>query len=371
MNEKVRARQHKTQHPTVYFPIFGRVKNRLLLCLCGLWTLCLSAQVLEKNPDYIRGNEALAAGLIADARLSYFSALQHFPESSKLWYNLGTAYFREENYKEALNAFRRVRSLDFRFPRVHHNLGLCFIKQLELDSARACMELENSLQPEQFETMYFMGALASVRGEDDTALYWLNTCIQQVPDFAPALHDKGIIIHRRGDIPSAGILLEEALRLQPENPVFLVSYAGHLRAKYHGEKAYQLLSRYEDKFSANAGYQQALGALALERGNPEHALICFERARESGENGPEIILNMAAAQIVLGNDLEALRLHGEINKLKPDWGPAALNAGIALENLFQQDHACEQWRLAQKQGIQKAARYLKERCEDLPAGSAY
>lgn len=336
------------------------------------WThLCLVsslyAQGVEKHPDYIRGNAALTEGQCQTAAFAFEQALVQFPDAPKLWYNLGTAYYRLKNYRQALQAFQKVIQLDSIFPRAHLNTGLCLVQTGELENAKKHFHMSMRFGPATFESLYFLGALALQSDEVDSAFHYYTLCLEQWPAFGPALHDKGWILWQRGDINGAQQLVNKALQIQSDHPIYLTTFAQILRAKFQGEQALQILKPFAEQWETHPTFQMVLGSLAFERGDIELAIGCFTRVDSLLPNQPEVLLNLASAHIALGNDLEALKILGELEKKKPDWGPAALNMGIVYENLFQLDKACRQWEIAQKQGIQKANRYLKERCEDTPA----
>ncbi len=357
----------QTLGSSAFFSHFSRVKHRVILFLFMLMIGGLSAQGLEKHPDYLRGNLALSEGQFVEAAAAFEQALLQFPDAPKGWYNLGTAHYRQKNYTHALQAFQKVLQLDSVFPRAHLNTALCLVQTGDLANAKIHFQWSMRQSPATFEGLYYMGALALQEDQVDSAFYFYSQCLNQWPEFAPALHDKGWILWQRGDINGAHQLVSKALQMQPDHPVYLTTFSHILRAKFQGEQALQLLMPYADQWESNATFQMVLGSLAFERGDLELAITCFTRVNALLPQQPEVLLNLASAHISLGNDLEALKILGEIEKKKPEWGPAALNTGIVYENLFQLDKACRQWEIAQKQGIQKANRYLKERCEDTPA----
>jgi tetratricopeptide (TPR) repeat protein len=330
-----------------------------------IWSL--NAQGVEKHPDYIRGNVALTEGQFQTAALAFEQALLQFPDAPKLWYNLGTAYYRGKNYVPALQSYQKVLRLDSLFPRAHLNTALCLIQTGNFNQAKAYFQISTRLAPATFEGLYFLGALALQADNADSAYYFYSKCLDQWPDFAPALHDKGWILWQRGDINGAHQLVSKALQLQPDHPVYLTTFSHILRARFQGEQALQMLKPFANQWAEHPTFQMVLGSLAFERGDIDLAIACFNRVDSLLPHQSEVLLNLSSAHIALGNDLEALKILGELEKKKPEWGPAALNTGIVYENLFQLDKACRQWDIAQKQGIQKANRYLKERCEDTPA----
>ncbi len=148
----------------VRMDIFGEKKASAALLL--LMALSLPAMAQQERPDVRRGNKAYEAENYEQAALEYQRAIDKNSKGYEAAYNLGNAYFRQEKYPEALEAYQNAAKLlspdakkhtakeKERLAETFHNLGnACYATQ---DYANAVAAYQESLRnnPKDDNTRY-------------------------------------------------------------------------------------------------------------------------------------------------------------------------------------------------------------------------
>ena len=104
--------------------------KKLFMMALLLSVTCLHAQSLEKQIR--KGNRQYKKGNFAEAEVLYRKAVDDVPNSADAQFNLGDALFRQENYKDAMEAFQKVVELspDSRLKsKAVFNMGNCLLAQ--------------------------------------------------------------------------------------------------------------------------------------------------------------------------------------------------------------------------------------------------
>lgn len=120
----------------------------VLACLCASSALAESAQRLVED-----GNRAYDAGRYDEAIDAYEEATVSEPESPQIYFNKGTAYYRQEEYAKAKDAFEaaalKSKNLSLE-AQSNFNLGNCAFRegkrQQDSDIEKTLAELETSVR---------------------------------------------------------------------------------------------------------------------------------------------------------------------------------------------------------------------------------
>ncbi len=105
---------------------------KLPLLFCSL----LVAGTVQANPAKLfqQGNKAYADGRFDEAVMAYQEAIAAAPESAEIYYNLGNAQYRVENFGEAQATFEYAASLattEARRSQCWYNMANCMVKTAE------------------------------------------------------------------------------------------------------------------------------------------------------------------------------------------------------------------------------------------------
>jgi tetratricopeptide (TPR) repeat protein len=177
-----------------------------------------------RDPDRISDRDRLWIEAIsassrgeADRAINLLTTyVQRWPSDAAMWFNLGSAYFRQRDCDNAGLAFSRALALDPSDPSSHINLASCLALVGEADSALVHYErafamaparkLESNLNHEYGQQLVLAG-----RGEEAEALF--RGQLELSPDQqAAARRSLGLLRLRQGRYGEARTLLQDAAR---------------------------------------------------------------------------------------------------------------------------------------------------------------
>ena len=151
---------------------------------------------------------------------------------------LGVAYFRRNQYPEAIQALRRAIELN---PKVspdypyhpYYDLGMVYLKQGKFDDAIICFERAIELDPDQIRAYYSLGntyirqgsvqkGAELIRKYQNLKPYMnlvsqLEIAIQQNPDNSERWYQLGRVHAQYGRFEKAITPLEQSIKLSPDN----------------------------------------------------------------------------------------------------------------------------------------------------------
>ena len=99
------------------------MKVRLILLFSLLWTFGAAAKDADVAEKFQQANEAYEAGNFASA-IEQYEALTTEGQSTALYYNLGNAYFKNNEVAKAILNYERALKLDPADPDIQYNLKL-------------------------------------------------------------------------------------------------------------------------------------------------------------------------------------------------------------------------------------------------------
>jgi hypothetical protein len=95
----------------------------------ALLTNTVSAQTSEEV--FRHGNELYSAGRYQEAVQEYDRIIRHGYISAELYFNLGNAYYRNEQLSHAILSYERAAQLRPNDPDIEHNLKLVYLKTID------------------------------------------------------------------------------------------------------------------------------------------------------------------------------------------------------------------------------------------------
>ncbi|RKU13604.1 hypothetical protein C6502_04365 [Candidatus Poribacteria bacterium] len=169
---------------------------------------------------------------------SFQTALKIDPENPSAHQMLGVAYFRRNQYPEAIQALRRAIELN---PKVspdypyhpYYDLGMVYLKQSKFDDAITCFERAIELDSDQIRAYYSLGntyirqgsvqkGAELIRKYQSLKPYMnlvsqLEIALQQNPDSPERWHQLGRVHAQYGRFEKAITSLEQSIKLDPDN----------------------------------------------------------------------------------------------------------------------------------------------------------
>src|SRR2546421_5539764 len=119
------------------------MKTRIVLSCSILSLISLSTLMGDPNAQFAKANQEYAAGDFKAAIENYEELVRSGQDTPNLFYNLGNAYFRQNNFGRAILNYERALALEPRHPEVQANL------RVARDEARAL-----ELIPSRWERLF-------------------------------------------------------------------------------------------------------------------------------------------------------------------------------------------------------------------------
>ena len=153
-------------------------------------------------------------------------------------------------WDEAAEEYRKVLALDPHVPGIHYRLGRLILSKPKtatmVADARQEFEEELKIDPGNAGAEYVLGELARQSEDWDAAIEHFSRAVKDDPNFGDATMELGRTLLAAGRAAEAVAPLEQAVKLQPDNPT----------AHYQLSLAYRHAGREEDAKKEMAAYQQ-------------------------------------------------------------------------------------------------------------------
>jgi tetratricopeptide (TPR) repeat protein len=107
------------------------MKNRIVISCASLWLLCASIFAAEPSTQFAKANQEYAAGDFKAAIADYEELVRSGQDAPNVFYDLGNAYFRQNNFGHAILNYERALALEPHHPEAQANL------RVARDEARA------------------------------------------------------------------------------------------------------------------------------------------------------------------------------------------------------------------------------------------
>jgi tetratricopeptide (TPR) repeat protein len=125
--------------------------------------------------------------------------------------------FAPKMLREDIAGIEKILETDPHDPRLHADLGLCYVDAGRIGDALTQLEEAARLQPTSAGAQHDVGALLLKARRFAEARRYLTAAIALKPDFSEAYNNLGIVSHAEGKIDDAIGLYASATRIDPEN----------------------------------------------------------------------------------------------------------------------------------------------------------
>ncbi|MBX3198300.1 MAG: zinc-ribbon domain-containing protein [Labilithrix sp.] len=336
------------------------------------------------------GEVAVAQGQFTDALQHFDAALRKNPHDLGTRFHLGQTHRKMHNLDLAARSLDEVAAIDKEYPGIALERGLLFEESGDVQKALEQFQTASQKAPSDIDLMLRVGAAYVAIGEVDKALPLLIKVKDQRPNSAEANHFVGRAYLKQGGLEAAAAMryLQRAVALDPNKAEYhlYVAWAANEAtpaqlglARTHIDKALSL-----DKLLADAYWQR--GVLLRKEGQVNDAVKDLKRAlelkparheahatlAEAYEDKNDVAAATAEWQRAIagdekppywrwkygkiladrGSNAEAAKHlvyavgQGRTAQPRPGWlGPAAFEAGEALQKTGQKTEACEHYQL--------------------------
>jgi len=151
---------------------------------------------------------------------SYTSAIAIDNNFAFAYNDRGIACFKLKKYAEAIKDFSRAAELKSDLPFIFNNLGAAQMMANQQAAARINLDIISSnLANAGIASINNIAILKSDKGETDTAIIYLQKCINKNPEYIPALINLGIAKYRNKDYKGAVSCFSETIKIDPDNAI--------------------------------------------------------------------------------------------------------------------------------------------------------
>ena len=173
-------------------------------------------------------------------------------------------------------------------PESYLNIGLIHVDQGQFDQAEAAYRAALDLQPNFTQAAVNLADLYRIQGRDVDGEKTLRQALARDPRNATANHALGLLLIRQKRLPEAMAALEEAAKLDSDNPRYGYVYAVALNGTGQGEQAIQTLETVLAKHPNDRNSLLALTAFQRDAGNLDAARRSARRLAELEPDNPEV-----------------------------------------------------------------------------------
>lgn len=237
--------------------------------------------------------------------------------------NLGVAFYRSKMLDEAVREFKRVLELDASDEFAEFYLGLLALRQGRVDDAVRTLRVAAARPGAKGALHLNLARALESAGRLDEARLALARAEQMLPN-EPTVRVAGAILAlRRGDVPTADALLQEAAALwgTRARPATWFHYAGLTAAALGDvERSITLLSEGCTAHPRAAILCNNLAAALERRGDHAAAVAALEKGMLEDASLPQLHKNAGDLHYRAGRYDEALECYGRCVRLAPDLG---------------------------------------------------
>jgi tetratricopeptide (TPR) repeat protein len=208
----------------------------------------------------------------------YRSAAAASPRSTRIHYNLGNAWLRQERFAEAETEYRQAVAIYPDFADARANLGMALLQQGRAAEALDVLEAAADRLPHNAELAVNLGSALRAVGRPAEAEAQFERALAIDGTTATAWNNLGSIRLQRGDAPGAVAALEKAVAAAPSMAIYQVNLGDALLAAGRRDdslRAFDAAGRLDQR---TPEVRRAVGEAALQRGDVAAAQRAFEAA---------------------------------------------------------------------------------------------
>jgi TolB-like protein/Tfp pilus assembly protein PilF len=177
-----------------------------------------------------------------------------------------------------------------------------------IERAQPMIEKALALDPESAEAFAALGLARWQIGQNDAAESSLRQAIRLNGDYIPARLWLGGLLGEVGRIPEQGLVLQEAMALDPLNELLAINYAGNLFVRGEYREAQALLVDLVQLRPDSATLLRTLAGYAMAQGELVEGWRYARRSYLLAPESPVVVTTMAKAWMALGEFDESERI---------------------------------------------------------------
>ncbi len=259
----------------------------VLKCLSGLLVLVVAFGQNYKPEAIQEANLGVSLAHKEDYRgavEAYKRALAIDPRLPNLYLNLGLAYFKQGQFREALSAFQKEPTSE----RTTTLIGMCHFGLGEYRQAASLLQPLAAAQPDNGELGYLLAKSYLWAGQYDEAMNIFRKLLEHDPESAPVHMLLGEALDAGDRETEATQEFEAAVRAAPQQPEvhFGLGYLYWKQRRYgEAEREFRLELKGNPTHALSLAY---LGDILLRDGRDAEAIAALKRA-EALNNGLHVV----------------------------------------------------------------------------------
>jgi tetratricopeptide (TPR) repeat protein len=208
--------------------------QRLVLHVSGTKTILGEADVESTSPPQsydakdllAQGNKSMAQGAYAESIPFYQDLIKLNPRHAAALNNLGTAFFKLGQLKEAEAYFNQAIRIKPDYPDAHSNIGTTLLLKGQYTGAESFLRHALKLNPRFVDARINLGLTLAFSSHSREAKSHLEKALKYEPRNPDALFGLSFIAKMEGSFKEASTLLSRALQVSPRMPKALASQSG-------------------------------------------------------------------------------------------------------------------------------------------------
>jgi len=268
------------------------------------------------------------------------------PRSAEFYFALGEAWRNQGNAAKAVAAYEQAVARDARSAWTLRRMAESLEKLQQWPRAAEVLNRAIQAAPEDARGWYALGEWYTHAGRRDEEMRAFRKAAELDPDLPDAFNNLGSVLAETGDVKNAEAAFGSALRVQPDfadaqaNLGMLLAVEDRLpEAADHFERS---LKAKPENTTARCNFAVALARL----NRPREAMEQLEMALRTDANLPDAHEMLGNLQQSEGHLDKAVAEYREAVRLRPDFGRARLDLGVALAETGDAAGAVEQLRRA-------------------------
>ena len=320
-------------------------------------------RAIELNPNQGVFHDNLRNALVSQGNLD--EAIKLAPNDVELYNNLGIELYHNDNFDDAIAAFRRAIELgsnDATNATLYNNLGAALLEKKNFDDAIAAYRRAIELEPNYADPYNGLGNALLVKKNFDDAIAAYRRAIELEPDYAQPYIGLGNALQDQGNLDDAIAAYHRAIELDPNNEEPYNNLGNTLQKYSNFDDAIVAYHRAIELDPNNATLYNGLGSVLHNEGNLNDATAAYRRAIELDSTNALFYNNLGGALTEQGIFDDAIVAYQRAIELAPNNAVAYANLGVLYSTLQQFDKAIS-WSkralaLSDVQGIPATAHVL-------------
>ena len=203
------------------------------------------------------------------------------------------ADFAPKMLREDIAGIEKMLEIDASDPRLHTDLGLCYLEAKKPAAALTHLEEAARLQPASAGAQYNVGTVLLQERKFGEARRYFTEAVRLKPEFAEAYTNLGVVGHAEGKVTEAVGWYSRALRISAENPATEYNLARAFASLGNTDAALEHYHRALDLKPDDAATHSSLATLLASHEQVDAAVAHYRRALELDPDFPAALVDLA------------------------------------------------------------------------------